>query len=150
MTYRSFHAAAKWTFSEGERPLRRVRYREPPEGGFLGSGTGQKCVSSPVADEAERLPANGHKAEAPQPAVETRHCEACDADFRPPAHGRAFAHGSAEGKCAGSGSRPRGYSRVPTTGACRMLPTLEPRGFSRASTMRSSAISACREAELPV
>jgi|SRR5690242_5001113 hypothetical protein len=32
MTYRSFHAAATWTFSEGERTLRRVRYREPPEG----------------------------------------------------------------------------------------------------------------------
>jgi hypothetical protein len=83
MTYRSFHATARWTFSEGERPLRRVRYREPPEGVFLGGGTGQKCVSSPVADEVERPPANGHKAEAPQPAVETRHCEACDADFRP-------------------------------------------------------------------
>ena len=83
MTYRSFHAAATWTFSEGERRLRRVRYREPPEGVFLGSGTGQKCVSSPVADEVERPPANWRKAEAPLPAVETRHCEACDADFRP-------------------------------------------------------------------
>ena len=51
MTYRSFHAAATWTYSEGDRRLRRVRYREPPEGVFLGSGTGQKCVSSPVADE---------------------------------------------------------------------------------------------------
>ena len=83
MTYRSFHAAATWTFSEGERRLRRVRYKEPPEGVFLGSGTGQKCVSSPAADEVARPPANGRKAEAPLPAVETRHCEACDADFRP-------------------------------------------------------------------
>ena len=32
MTYRSLHAAATWTFSEGERRLRRVRYKEPPEG----------------------------------------------------------------------------------------------------------------------
>jgi hypothetical protein len=29
------------------------------KGGFLGSGTGQKCVSSPVADDVESLPANG-------------------------------------------------------------------------------------------
>ena len=29
---RSFHAAATWNFSEGERRLRRVRYKEPPEG----------------------------------------------------------------------------------------------------------------------
>ena len=62
-------------FGEGERTLRRVRYREPPEGVFLGSGTGQKCVSS--------LPANGRKAEAPPPAVEPRRCDGCDADFRP-------------------------------------------------------------------
>jgi hypothetical protein len=79
MAYRSFYAAARWTFSEGERPLRRVRYREPPKGVFLGSGTGQKCVSSPVADEVARPPANGRYAEAPLPAVETCHCEACDA-----------------------------------------------------------------------
>jgi hypothetical protein len=51
MTYRSFHASATWTYSEGNQPLRRVRYREPPEGVFLGSGARQKCVSSPVVDE---------------------------------------------------------------------------------------------------
>jgi hypothetical protein len=83
LTYHSFHAAATWTFSEGERTLRRVRYREPPEGVFRGSGTGQKCVSSPVTDDVESLPANGRKAEAPPPAVETRRCDGCDADFRP-------------------------------------------------------------------
>ena len=82
MTYRSFHAAARWTFSEGERPLRCVQYREPPEGVFLGSGTGQKCVSSPAVDDVERPPANGRKAEAPLLAVKTRHCEAAAApDF---------------------------------------------------------------------
>jgi hypothetical protein len=80
LTYRSFYAAATWTFSEGERTLRRVRYREPPEGVFLGGGTGRKCVSSPAADES--LPANGRKA-APPPAVETRHCDGCGAVFRP-------------------------------------------------------------------
>ena len=83
MTYRSFHAAARWTFSEGERTLRRVRYREPPEGVFLRSGTGQKCVSSPVADDVEILPVNRRKAEAPPPAVGTRRCDGCGADFRP-------------------------------------------------------------------
>jgi hypothetical protein len=41
LTYRSFYAAAMWTFSEGDRTLRRVRYREPPEGVFLGGGTGR-------------------------------------------------------------------------------------------------------------
>ena len=59
----------------------------------------------PMADDVGRPPANGRKAEAPLLAVETRHCEGCDADFRParpparaatlisgpPAHGRAFA-----------------------------------------------------------
>jgi hypothetical protein len=79
MTYRSFHAAATWTFSEGERTLRRVRYREPPEGVFLGRGTGQKCVSSPVV---EPVSANGRKA-LPAPADETRRCDGCDADFWP-------------------------------------------------------------------
>jgi hypothetical protein len=44
LTYRSFYAAATWTNSEGERTLRRVRYREPPEGVFLGGGTGRECV----------------------------------------------------------------------------------------------------------
>jgi hypothetical protein len=83
MTYRSFHAAARSTFSEGERPLCRVRYIEPPEAVFPGSVTGRKCVSSPVADDAERPPVNGRKAEAPLPAVDARHCEACDADFPP-------------------------------------------------------------------
>jgi hypothetical protein len=78
MTYRSFYAAT-WTFGEGERTLRRVRYREPPEGVFLGSRAGQKCVSSPVADDMESLRANGRKA-AP-PAVETRHCDGQSARF---------------------------------------------------------------------
>src|SRR5690242_18458002 len=52
MTYRSLHAAATWTFSEGERTLRRVRYRESRR---KGSGTGQKCVSSPVAALSRQL-----------------------------------------------------------------------------------------------
>jgi non-homologous end joining protein Ku len=37
----------------------------------------------PMVDDVGRPPANGRKAEAPLLAVETRHCEGCDADFRP-------------------------------------------------------------------
>jgi hypothetical protein len=51
------------------------------------------------ADDVRRPPANGRKAEAPLLAVETRHCEGCDADLRP-AHGRAFA------------ARPAGCARI--------------------------------------
>ena len=82
-TYRSFHAAAMWTFCEGERTLRRVRYRKPLEGVFLGSGTGQKCVSSLMAGDRESLPANRRKTKAPPQAIETRRCDGCDADLRP-------------------------------------------------------------------
>jgi hypothetical protein len=82
-TYRSFRTAAMWTFGEGERTLRRVRYRQPPEGVFLGSGTGQKCVSSPMASDMEILPANRRKTKVLPPAIETRRCDGCDADFRP-------------------------------------------------------------------
>jgi hypothetical protein len=58
MTYRSFHASATWTYSEGDQPLRRVTYKERPEGLFLGSGTGKKCVSSPVGRAFAPLPAD--------------------------------------------------------------------------------------------
>src|SRR5215472_316061 len=89
MTCRSFHAAATWTFSEGDRSLRRVRCREPPEGIFLRSGAGQKCVSPPVADDTESLSADGHKTAAPP----SRPAAATDAVpiSGPPAHGHAFA-----------------------------------------------------------
>src|SRR5262249_33525451 len=74
LTYRSFHAAATWTYSEGNQPLRRVRYKQPPEGVFLGSGARQKCVSSPVAGDVEIPPADGHETEAPAPTAEMRRC----------------------------------------------------------------------------
>ena len=45
LTWRSFYAAAKWTYSEGDQPLHRVRYKKLPEGLFSVSGTEQKCVS---------------------------------------------------------------------------------------------------------
>ena len=64
MTWRSFHAAATWTYSEGDQPLRRVRYKERLEGLFLGSGTGQKCVSSPAADVLKPSPLDRLKTQA--------------------------------------------------------------------------------------
>jgi hypothetical protein len=88
---RSFHAAATWTFSEGERRLRRVRYKEPPEGIFFGSGTGQECVSSPAADEVSGRRQMGIKRERrcrPSRRAAARHATPISG---PPAHGRAFA-----------------------------------------------------------
>src|SRR5262245_2161948 len=46
VTWSSFHAAANWTYSEGDHPLRRVRYKERPEGLFSVSGAEPKRVSS--------------------------------------------------------------------------------------------------------
>ena len=82
MTYRSLHAAATWTYGERDQPLRRVRYKERPEGLFLGSGARQNCVSSPVADDVEIPPANRHETETPAQA-ERRRCDECDSNFLP-------------------------------------------------------------------
>ena len=82
LSYRSFHAAAKWTYKEGDRPLRRVRYKERPEGVFLGIRTGPKCVSSAVDDDVEVPPAEGHETEAPAPTAEMRRCDGCGGDFQ--------------------------------------------------------------------
>jgi hypothetical protein len=79
MTYRSFHAAATWTFSEGDQPLRRVRYREQPEGLFPVCGTRQKCVSSAGDDVLEPPPVD----EPETQAAETRFCDGCDGEFLP-------------------------------------------------------------------
>jgi hypothetical protein len=88
LIYRSFHAAAMWTFREGDQPLHRVRYREQPEGLFLVFGTGQKCVSSSVADVVGPPAANTHETHSPT----KRHCEGCDSDLLPPVRGPGFAH----------------------------------------------------------
>jgi hypothetical protein len=78
-TWRSFHAAAEWTYSEGDQPLHRVRYREQPEGLFLVYGTGEKCVSSGAADVLEVPPADGRETHFPA----TRRCVGCESDFLP-------------------------------------------------------------------
>jgi len=43
MTYRSFGAVATWTFSEGERTLRRVGTRSGWKGSSLGAGQGKNA-----------------------------------------------------------------------------------------------------------
>jgi hypothetical protein len=68
MTWRSFHAAATWTYSEGNQPLRRVRYKQRPEGLFRRSGTGEKCVSSPVDDVVDPPAADAHETHTPTDA----------------------------------------------------------------------------------
>jgi hypothetical protein len=42
MTWRSLHTAAAWTYKEGDRPLRRVRYKARPEIAFSCMRSGQK------------------------------------------------------------------------------------------------------------
>lgn len=82
MTWRSFHAAVNWTYSEGDQPLRRVRYRERPEGLFSVSGAEQKCVSSaPDDDVAVPLPCGDETAASALPDM--RNCGACGRAFHP-------------------------------------------------------------------
>lgn len=50
MTWRSFHAAATWTLSEGDRPLHRVRYREPPEDRLWAFRDDALACGAPVPD----------------------------------------------------------------------------------------------------
>jgi hypothetical protein len=84
-SYRSFHAAAKWTFSEGDQPLHRVRYREQPKGLFPVSGTGQKCVSS-----AAHVSEEGRGPKTPDMAPPAR---AAEMRFNPTGDGRECASG---------------------------------------------------------
>jgi|SRR6516165_7825516 len=76
MTYRSFHAAATWTHSEGNQPLRRVKYKERPEGLFLRSGDGENAFRRPPDDIVVLLEPD---------AIETglRQCVSCGRDFQP-------------------------------------------------------------------
>src|SRR5262249_5927510 len=83
MTWSSFHAAATWTFNEGDQPLHRVRHREPPEGLFAVRGTKQKCVSSPPVDAMETPPIEQRETEAPASVAQTQQCDECDASFLP-------------------------------------------------------------------
>jgi hypothetical protein len=76
MTYRSFHGAATWTFGEGDQPLRRVRYKERPEGLFLESGEGGNAFHR-TPDDVVALP-------EPDPLkTGLRRCVSCDGDFFP-------------------------------------------------------------------
>jgi hypothetical protein len=76
MTWRSFHAAAMWTYSEGDHPLRRVRYKEHPEGLFFRSGNGENAFHR-APDDVVVIP-------GPDPLKsELRKCVSCDGDFLP-------------------------------------------------------------------
>jgi hypothetical protein len=78
--YRSLHAMAKWTFTEGAATLlHRVRYQEQPEGVFSVEAPRQKCVSSPPDDVVEVPPPDGRETQAPP----TRRCDGCEVDFSP-------------------------------------------------------------------
>jgi len=83
LSYRSFHTATKQTYEEGDRPLRRVQYRERPEGLFLNSGAGQKCVSSASDDDAAVPAPESDETVAPAMAADTRNCDACGRAFWP-------------------------------------------------------------------
>jgi hypothetical protein len=83
LSYRSFHTATKQTYEEGDRPLRRVQYRERPEGLFLNSSAGQKCVSSAGADDVAVPPARGDETASTTAVLEMWNCDACGAAFRP-------------------------------------------------------------------
>jgi len=92
LSYRSFHAAAKWTYKEGDRPLRRVRYKERPEGFSLASVLDQNAFHRrwTMAWRSRRPRAMKRRRRHQQP----RCAAATDAVAisSPPAPGRAFAH----------------------------------------------------------
>jgi hypothetical protein len=86
MTYRSFHGAAVWTFSEGNQPLRRVRYRELPEGGFIRSGHGEKAFHQAPDDVVVTSPS--------EPLITARRCVSCAGAFVPVRRDQRFCSSS--------------------------------------------------------
>src|SRR5271166_3266160 len=74
--YRSLHAMASWACTEGDRPLRRIPYRQRPEGLFLPRGDGEKAFHrSP--DDVVVIP-------EPEPLeTDLRICVSCGGDFSP-------------------------------------------------------------------
>ena len=83
LTWRSFYEAAKRTYSEGDQPLHRARYKKPPEGLFSVSGTEQKCVSSPSDNDVGLQPLGSGETAATFKGPDTRNCGACGRAFRP-------------------------------------------------------------------
>jgi hypothetical protein len=79
MTYRSFHAAAKSTYSEGNQPLRRVRHKEQPEGLFLRSGEDENASRRPL-DDIVAIP--GSVTPKITAGTEERPCATCGRFFR--------------------------------------------------------------------
>jgi hypothetical protein len=75
ITYRSLHAMAKWTFTEGAAtPLHRVTFQEQPEGVFSIEASGQEMRFTPP-DDLVVIP-------GPDPLkTGLRRCVSCDGDF---------------------------------------------------------------------
>jgi hypothetical protein len=76
MSWRSLHAAARWTYSEGDQPLRRVMYKEQPEGLFLRSGDGENAFHRSPDDIVVISGLDPLK-------MGRRRCVSCDGDFLP-------------------------------------------------------------------
>jgi hypothetical protein len=77
ITYRSLHAMAKWTFTEGAAtPLHRVRFQEQPEGVFSIEAPGQEMRFTPL-DDLVVVPGPD------PPKTGRRRCVSCDGDFLP-------------------------------------------------------------------
>jgi hypothetical protein len=94
MRYRSFHAIAGRTFTEGQSPLRQVPYREfgePTEGVETVSAGSQECVTSredgSLEGEAQASPFSARQDERakppPNPDGARPRCVTCDREFRP-------------------------------------------------------------------
>ena len=76
ISYQSLDAMAKTTFEEGDRPLRRARFKERPQITFPLQPSGQKSVSSPP-DDVVVIPGPD------PPFLGGRRCVSCDGDFLP-------------------------------------------------------------------
>ena len=132
MTYPSFRAAAAWTFSEGDRPLRRTRYREQPEGVFPSSGTGQKCVSStrPMTTWPAR-PRMSAKSSCPLRPQGRAAAKGATANFCPLGGGPAFAPPPAG--CGLIARLPRRGKSARRPASSRRLPGGAPRVLQQAT-----------------
>ena len=113
MTWRSFHAAARWTFSEGDRPLHRVRYKQRPEGLFLVSGDGENAFHR-EPDDVVVIP------EPDSLKTGLRKCVSCDREFVPARRWSRFCSpASGCGPIAGSPGRRPPENRTQSAQAVR-------------------------------
>jgi hypothetical protein len=111
ISYRSLHAMAKWTFTEGAATLlHRVRYQEQPEGVFSVEASGQEVQQAP-----RRVPLGGTPAVTPKsaiPAPALRHCKTCGDPFRPWRPQAEFCSGKCRQKAWRQGANPVRLDKV--------------------------------------